>query len=130
MNWDWSTAGKLSPEGKPMLKKDDQGHVIYDSRKGDFVVAENVTPEYAWFNGEVTYTLLGDKVNKANGITLINALGGSAADGRSLIWPMKVMRGSQPYDPVNKTWSSRIPPATTTPPTGRTSIGKRPSPPA
>jgi hypothetical protein len=51
----------------------------------------------------VTYTLLGDKVDKSNGITLINALGGSASDGRSLIWPMKVMRGSQPYDPVNKT---------------------------
>ena len=65
MNWDWSAAGKLSPEGKPMLKKDEHGHVIYDSRKGDFVVAENVTPEYAWFNGEVTYTLLGDKVDKA-----------------------------------------------------------------
>jgi hypothetical protein len=103
MNWDWSAAGKLSPEGKPLLKKDEHGHVIYDSRKGDFVVAENVTPEYAWFNGEVTYTLLGDKVDKADGITLINALGGSAADGRSLIWPMKVMRGTQPYDPVNKT---------------------------
>jgi len=103
MNWDWSTAGKLSPEGKPLLNKDAKGHVIYDSRKGDFVVAENVTPEYAWFNGEVTYTLLGDKVDKADGITLINALGGSAADGRSLIWPMKVMRGTQPYDPVNKT---------------------------
>ena len=65
MNWDWSAAGKLSPEGKPMLKKDEHGHVIYDSRKGDFVVAENVTPEYAWFNGEVTYTLLGDKVDKS-----------------------------------------------------------------
>ena len=103
MHWDWSTAGKLSPEGKPMLKKDDKGHVIYDSRKGDFVVAENVKPEYAWFNGEVTYTLLGDTIDKANGVTLINALGGNASDGRSLIWPMKVMRGSQPYDPENKT---------------------------
>jgi octaheme c-type cytochrome (tetrathionate reductase family) len=103
MHWDWSTAGKLSPEGKPILKKDDKGHVVYDSRKGDFVVAENVKPEYAWFNGEVTYTLLGDTVDKANGVTLINALGGNASDGRSLIWPMKVMRGSQPYDPENKT---------------------------
>jgi octaheme c-type cytochrome (tetrathionate reductase family) len=103
MHWDWSTAGKLSPEGKPMLKKDAKGHIIYDSRKGDFVVAENVTPEYGWFNGEVTYTLLGDTVGREKGVTLINALGGSATDGRSLIWPMKVMRGSQPYDPVNKT---------------------------
>ena len=86
-----------------MLKKDAKGRVIYDSKKGDFVVGENVTPEYSWFNGEVTYTLLGDKVDKSDGITLINTLGGSASDGRSLIWPMKVMRGTQPYDPVNKT---------------------------
>ena len=103
VGWDWSTAGKLDANGKPMLKKDDHGHVVYDSRKGDFVLAEKVTPEYAWFNGEVTYTLLGDKVDKANGVTRINVLGGNANDGRSLIWPMKVMLGTQPYDPVNKT---------------------------
>ena len=103
MSWDWSTAGQLSPEGKPILKKDAKGRVIYDSKKGDFVVAENVTPEYSWFNGDVTYTLLGDKVEKSDGVTHINRLGGSASDGRSLIWPMKVFRGAQPYDPINKT---------------------------
>ena len=103
LRWDWSTAGQLSPEGKPIVRKDDQGHVIYDSRKGDFVVGEHVKPEYAWFNGEVTYTLLGDPVDQAQGVTRINALGGSAHDGRSLIWPMKVMRGSQPYDPEHRT---------------------------
>ncbi|MGA9394756.1 MAG: tetrathionate reductase family octaheme c-type cytochrome, partial [Azonexus sp.] len=103
MGWDWSTAGQLDADGKPILKKDEHGHVIYDSRKGDFLLAENVTPEYAWFNGDVTYTLLGDKVDKSEGVTMINMLGGSAGDGRSLIWPMKVMRSTQPYDPVNKT---------------------------
>jgi hypothetical protein len=103
MSWDWSTAGQLSPEGKPILKKDAKGRVIYDSKKGDFVLGENVIPEYMWFNGDVTYTLLGDKVDKSDGITHINKLGGSATDGRSLIWPMKVFVGAQPYDPVNKT---------------------------
>jgi octaheme c-type cytochrome (tetrathionate reductase family) len=103
MSWDWSTAGRLNPEGKPMLLKDDKGRVIYDSKKGDFVLGENVVPEYQWFNGDVTYTLLGDKVEKSDTPTRINTLGGSATDGRSLIWPMKVFRGSQPYDPVNKT---------------------------
>ena len=102
-SWDWSTAGKLTPEGKPMLKKDAKGRVIYDSKKGDFTLGENVIPEYAWFNGEVTYTLLGDKVEKGDSPTHINRLGGSAGDGKSLIWPLKVFRGSQPYDPVNKT---------------------------
>lgn len=101
--WDWSTAGKKGPDGKPMLVKDDKGRVIYDSKKGDFVLGENVKPEYAWFNGEVTYTLLGDKVDKSDGVTRINRLGGSADDGKSMIWPLKVFRGAQPYDPVNKT---------------------------
>jgi hypothetical protein len=66
-------------------------------------LGENVRPEYAWFNGEVTYTLLTDKVVKGEQPTQINRLGGSAADGKSLIWPMKVFRGRQPYDPVNQT---------------------------
>ncbi|HMV05025.1 MAG TPA: cytochrome C, partial [Accumulibacter sp.] len=61
MSWDWSTAGRLTPDGKPMIKKDDKGRVIYDSKKGDFTLGENVVPEYAWFNGKVSYTLLGDK---------------------------------------------------------------------
>ena len=38
MGWDWSTAGKLTDAGKPFQKKDDKGHVIYDSKKGDFVL--------------------------------------------------------------------------------------------
>ncbi|NTV96983.1 MAG: tetrathionate reductase family octaheme c-type cytochrome [Thiobacillus sp.] len=103
MAWDWSTAGKKDKDGKPLTIKDKKGHVVYDARKGDFTLAENVVPEYAWFNGEVTYTLLGDKVDKTAGVTPINRLGGSPDDGKSLIWPMKVMRGVQPYDPVNHT---------------------------
>ncbi|MDH3514760.1 MAG: tetrathionate reductase family octaheme c-type cytochrome, partial [Gammaproteobacteria bacterium] len=61
MSWDWSTAGKLDEKGKPIVKKDEKGHVIYDGRKGDAVHAENVVPEYQWFNGKVQYTLLTDK---------------------------------------------------------------------
>ena len=103
MSWDWSTAGKMGPDGKPMTKKDSKGHPIYDSRKGDFVLGENVVPEYYWFNGNVTYTLLGDKVTKSDIATPINRIGGSPTDGKSMIWPMKVMRGKQPFDPVNQT---------------------------
>lgn len=101
--WDWSTAGRLSPEGKPMLVRDEKGRITYDSRKGDFGFGEFVTPEYAWFNGEITYTLLDDKVEAGNGPVGINTLGGSPGDGKSMIWPMKVFRGKQPYDPENKT---------------------------
>jgi hypothetical protein len=33
----------------------------------------------------------------------INRFMGSPTDGKSRIWPVKVYRGIQPYDPVNKT---------------------------
>jgi len=102
MVWDWSTAGKLK-DGKQFTVKDKKGHDIYASHKGDFVLGENVKPEYRWFNGEITYTLLGDKVEKSDKPTQVNRIGGSPTDGKSLIWPMKIMRGKQPYDPVNKT---------------------------
>lgn len=103
LTWDWSTAGQLDADGKPVIRKDNKGRVVYDSKKGDFTLGENVVPEYAWFNGDVTYTLLGDKVAPAGQVTHINRLGGSATDGRSMIWPMKVFRGQQPYDTVNQT---------------------------
>jgi hypothetical protein len=56
MNWDWSTAGQRDANGKHIVRKDAKGHIIYESRKGDFVLAENVKPTYVWFNGQVNYT--------------------------------------------------------------------------
>ena len=103
MRWDWSKAGERDASGQQITRKDAKGHIIYESRKGSFELGENVKPEYFWFNGDVTYTLVTDKVDKANGITKINRLGGSASDGKSMIWPVKVFRGTQPYDPENKT---------------------------
>ena len=101
MTWDWSTAGKLTSEGKPMVVKKD-GHVVYHGKKGDFTYGADIPPEYMWFNGKVTYTTLNDKVDKEDGVTPINHFGGSPDDGKSRIWPVKVFRGMQPYDPVNK----------------------------
>ena len=103
MIWDWSTAGQRDAEGKHIVRKDAKGHITYDSRKGDFILAENVKPEYVWFNGHVDFTLVTDKVEKSEQHTRINRLGGSPTDGKSMIWPMKVVRGTQPYDPINKT---------------------------
>ncbi|OGT89097.1 MAG: cytochrome C [Gammaproteobacteria bacterium RIFOXYA12_FULL_61_12] len=103
MSWDWSTAGQKGSDGKHMVKKDATGHVTYDTRKGDFALGHDVVPEYRWFNGDIKYTLLGDKVEKSDSPTPINRIDGSPTDGRSMIWPMKIMRGLQPFDPVNKT---------------------------
>jgi len=97
MAWDWSTAGRLSPEGKPMQVKDAQGHVTYDSKKGDFVLGENVVPQYRWFNGTVEYTLQTDRIDPS-GLVQINRFRGGPGDPASRIWPVKVFTGRQPYD--------------------------------
>ena len=103
MSWDWSTAGKRGPDGKPLVVKNEDGEVIYNGIKGDFVMAEKVIPEYVWFNGTVQYTLPGDKIEDNGKPIGSNRFEGSATDGKSLIWPVKLFTGKQPYDPVNKT---------------------------
>jgi octaheme c-type cytochrome (tetrathionate reductase family) len=100
MAWDWSTAGRLTPEGKPIQKKDAHGHVIYDSRKGDFKLGENVVPEYLWFNGRVTYTTQEDKI-RGGSVVKINTFHGSPDDPAARIWPVKRFQGKQPYDLVH-----------------------------
>ena len=103
MSWDWSTAGLMGLDGKPLLRKDAKGRVVYTAAKGTFGLAENVVPDYVWFNGRVSYTLLGDRIEKSAQPTRINHFEGSAGDGKSMIWPVKVFRGKQAYDPVHKT---------------------------
>jgi len=101
--WDWSTAGQKGEDGKPLIKKDAKGNVTYDGMKGDFVWGENLTPEYFWFDGQVRYSLLEDKIDDSTGVAEINSIRGSYGDPKARIWPFKVMRGKQPYDTENKT---------------------------
>lgn len=103
MAWDWSTAGKRDKDGKPLVVKNDEGHTVYLGTKGDFVYAENVKPEYVWFNGTVKYTLPDDKFEKADQPIYINKFEGSPTDGKSMIWPVKIFKGKQPYDTESKT---------------------------
>jgi octaheme c-type cytochrome (tetrathionate reductase family) len=100
MVWDWSTAGRLDKDGKPIITKDSAGRVSYDSKKGDFKYESHVIPEYIWFNGKVDYTLRGTKVDPEKTVH-INSFEGSPTDGKSKIWPVKVFRGKQPYDKVS-----------------------------
>lgn len=102
MKWDWSTAGQLTAEGKPFKKKDANGHVIYDSRKGNFVLGENVKPAYRWFNGKVGYTLQSDPIDPSRRVP-INTYYGEVGGTDSRIWPVKVFDGRQPYDTVHDT---------------------------
>ncbi|MBN2166096.1 MAG: tetrathionate reductase family octaheme c-type cytochrome [Marinilabiliaceae bacterium] len=96
MSWHWSDAGRLK-EGKPFHEVDSSGNETYLSIKGSFRWEKNVEPEYFWFNGHATHYILGDTVN---GIPVkVNELLGSADDGESKIYPVKVHRGDQIYDP-------------------------------
>lgn len=97
--WDWSTAGKLK-DGKPYHESDAEGRHTYMSEKGDFIWEENVKPEYAFWNGIVEYSLLGDKIDPA-GVVPVNRIFGEAGDPNSRIYPFKVMRGKQAYDTKN-----------------------------
>ncbi len=101
--WDWSAAGKKGTDGKPLVQKDAAGNVTYDGMKGEFLWGENLTPEYFWFDGQVRYSLLGDKIDAANPPVEINRIQGAYGDPKARIWPFKVMRGRQPYDTENKT---------------------------
>lgn len=102
MSWDWSTAGRLDENGKRIKVRNSGGKVIYDSKKGDFTYERFVTPEYVWFNGNVKFTLFGDKVDGSD-VVKINQFMGSPDDPDSRIWPVKVFRGKQPYDVGNQT---------------------------
>lgn len=108
VRWDWSTSGKLGADGKPILKKDDKGNVIYSTQKGDSEWAENLMPDYIWSNGTPKYTLLGDKIDPDKPVPINTYLGGtddpqSRMDTRSRIWPFKKSRSKQPYDAGNNT---------------------------
>jgi len=97
MGWDWSTAGKLTPEGKPFQNKDEKGHVIYDSKKGDFVLGENVTPDYLWFDGKVSYTQPDTRIDPSKRVE-VNSFHGTPGAADARIWPVKTFHGKQPYD--------------------------------
>ncbi len=97
MFWDWSTAGTLDADGKPFQKKDEHGHVIFDSKKGDFRLGENIEPDYVWFDGRVDYTLKSDRIDPAQSVR-INTFHGDAGKPDARIWPVKRFRGKQPYD--------------------------------
>ena len=101
MWWDWSQAGQLV-DGKTYSLKDHDGYEIYNSKKGAFIWQKFVEPEYQWFNGTIHYTMLDDPI-EPDAIVPINTFLGSPDDGQSRIWPVKVMRGKQPYDLQRKT---------------------------
>ena len=95
--WDWSKAGKLK-DGKPYKIDNEQGNDIYLSEKGEIRWESNLTPEYVWFKGTATHYLFGDTIKQVP--VKLNEFNASYYDMNSKIYPVKIMRTIQPYDPV------------------------------
>jgi hypothetical protein len=93
--WDWSKAGEDRE-----AEKDEFGKDTYHKKKGEFVWAKNVIPEYYWHNGSADYYEIGKAFDPSKPVAL-NKLNGSISDKESKISPFKVMKGKQPYDSEN-----------------------------
>jgi len=100
MVWNWSEAGRMNAKGEPYHKEDSLGNHTYLTMKGKFEWGVNVEPEYYWFNGNAQHYTLGDTVSVEP--VQVNKLLGSADDMHSKIYPVKVHRGNQIYDPNTK----------------------------
>ena len=100
--WDWSTAGRKDDKGKEVITKDDKGRITYSTKRGDARWAENLVPEYVWSNGTVEHKTLGDTIDPS-GVVRLNTPEGTSNDPDARIWPVKVLRGKQPYDSGNRT---------------------------
>lgn len=102
MVWDWSTTGRVNEDGSFITEHDSLGNVTYKSPKGSFEWDTHVTPDYVWFNGTGENTVYGDIIQDTTQILKINKLNGSYDDPKAQIVPVKIHRGKQIFDPVNK----------------------------
>lgn len=92
MQWDWSQAGESDRKENPHS---------YLKIKGAFKYESDVTPEYAWYNGKMDRYITGDSIQGMTDVAINNPLG-SREDLRAKIWPFKVHRGKQIFDPINQ----------------------------
>lgn len=60
-------------------------------------MGENVVPCDAWFNGQIDYTLLGDRIDPTQ-VVEINRIEGGPDDPKARIWLFRRMIGRQAYD--------------------------------
>ncbi|HRT99092.1 MAG TPA: tetrathionate reductase family octaheme c-type cytochrome [Ignavibacteriales bacterium] len=98
MEWDWSTAGKLK-DGKPYVEEDEMGNHAYMSIKGSFKWAKNVKPNYIWFNGTASFVTSCQPIKDTTKSVVLNKLYGSYNDPFAKIYPVKIHKAKQPYDP-------------------------------
>jgi octaheme c-type cytochrome (tetrathionate reductase family) len=107
VDWDWRTAGRTKDgvgyHEHGYTQGNGQERYTYKSIKGSFTYAEDVIPEYGWFNGQMRYTTVDTQFDIDAQPIAINAYLGDPADGESRIWPFKRMHTWQPFDVGNRT---------------------------
>ena len=115
VDWDWRTMGQMK-NGEPYKEENyvqcnGEHRHTYWSIKGSFTQGETcpekgrvLLPYYAWFDGDMHYTLPDTKLDPSQQPIPINSFQGAYNDPKSRIWPFKRMRTVQPYDKVNNTF--------------------------
>ncbi|TVQ89341.1 MAG: tetrathionate reductase family octaheme c-type cytochrome [Chromatiaceae bacterium] len=107
VDWDWRTAGKTKDgvgyHEENYIQGNGQHRYTYKSIKGNFTFAEDLVPEYRWFDGQMVYTTIDTRFDPAAEAIEINGFKGSRADRNARIWPFKRMHTWQPYDKGNGT---------------------------
>ncbi len=99
MWWDWSLAGDKARKPQEI---EGTGKKDYNFKKGEFVWAKNVTPEYYWYNGAMSHMTAKDVIDPTQIVNLQWPMG-DINDSNSRIMPFKVHRGMTPFDTVYKT---------------------------
>ncbi len=93
MYWDWSEAGQDIAD----IPVDEYGKETYNKKKGSFVWEMNITPTYAWYNGEFEKYHPGDLIDPDE-LNTISAPVGDIDDPMSKIYPFKVHTAMQISD--------------------------------
>jgi len=101
VGWDWSSAGQFDDNHQFIVKKDDTGNVSYHTKKGDLTWNQSFVPEYHWYTGVMDYHCPTDPLDDT-GVVPLNKPRGAYGDDGAKIFPFKVLRGKQIYDPETK----------------------------
>lgn len=101
-DWDWSTAGELGRNRRPIVEYDEQGNVTYATQKGHMAYGENLEPVLRWFDGRIQYQPVGAEV-QVDGITLLAEPLGEAKQTNAKIFPFHEFTSALPYDVESET---------------------------
>jgi hypothetical protein len=102
VEWYWSDAGQ---DVDPIPVDPATGRATYNKLKGTFVWKNNVRPTLRYSNGKWNRPVVGFS-DKYDTVPIdLGSPQGNYADGKSMIYPFKLMIGDQPVDPETKTIS-------------------------